>query len=161
MTPEYRPGMTLADLPIPQDAKVTRKWPAQMIEMADHIGAYHTLRLIDRFGGQQIRVPMDAERSPFREVLDARLVRLMSQIYGNNELELPVGRAVLAEARRAPILASVRNKDMTVREAARVLGTARTYVSELVNRTTEASDAEPLRRPKRGDDRQIEMFASH
>lgn len=158
MTAEYRPGMTVADLPIPADAQVTRKWPAQMVEMADHIGAYHTLRLIDAKGGEQVRVPRDPERSPFRGVLDARLCRVMAQVYGANELELPVGRAVLNEARRAPVLASVRNGDMTVREAARILGTARTYVSELVNRTAEASGAEPLRRPKRGDDRQIEMF---
>lgn len=155
---EYRPGMTLADLPIPPDAGVTRKWPPQMVEMADHIGAYQTLRLIDAKGGEQVRVPLDPERSPFREVLDARLVRVMAQIYGGNELELPVGRAVLNEARRAPVLASVRNGDMTVREAAKILGTARTYVSELVNRTAEASGAAPLRRPRRGDDRQIEMF---
>jgi hypothetical protein len=150
--------MTLADLPIPADAKVTRKWPPQMVEMADHIGAYHTLRLIDARGGQQVRVPIDPERSPFRDVLDARLVRVMAQVYGGNELELPVGRAVLSEARRAPVLASVRAGDMTVREAAKILGTARTYVSELVNRTAEASGAVPLRRPRRGDDRQIDMF---
>lgn len=158
MTAEYRPDLTLADLPIPIDAPVTRKWPGQMIEMADHIGAYHTLRVIERFGGQQIRVPIDPERSPFREILDARLVKLMARIYGGNELELPVGRNVLAEARRAPVLASVRNGDMTVREAARILGTARTYVSELVNRTNEANGAVPMRRPSRVDSRQIDMF---
>ncbi len=160
MTATYHPGLTLADLPLPEDAKITRKWPAQMIEMADHIGAWHTLQLIDRLGGQQLRVPMDPERSPFREVLDARRVRIMAQIYGGNELELPVGRAALDEARRAPVLASVRNGDMTVREAARILGTARTYVSQLVNRTSEAANAEPLRRPSSGDDRQIDMFES-
>ncbi len=158
MTAEYRPGLTLGDLPIPLDARVTGKWPVQMVEMADHIGPYHTLRVIERLGGQQVRVPLDPDKSPFRTMLDARMVRLMAQIYGGNELELPVGRAVLAEARRAPVLASVRNGDMTVREAARILGTARTYVSELVNRSAEASGAAPLRRPNRGDSRQIDMF---
>lgn len=158
--PEYRPGMTLADLPIPPDARVTRKWPPQMVEMADHIGAWHTLRLIDAKGGEQVRVPLDPERSPFRGILDAPLVRIMARVYGGNELELPVGRAVLNEARRAPVLASVRKGDITVRAAAKILGTSRTYMSELVNRTAEASGAEPLRRPARGDDRQIEMFQS-
>lgn len=158
MTMEYHPGMVLADLPIPDSARVTRKWPAQMVEMADHIGAYHTLRVIDQLGGQQIRVPLDPERSPFRQILDRRLVRLMAHIYGGNELQLPVGRHALDEARRAPVLASVRNKDITVREAAKILGTARTYVSQLVNRSQEACGAEPLRRPSRGDSRQIDMF---
>ncbi len=158
MMPEYRPGMTLADIPFPEDAQPTSKWPAQMVELADHIGGYNALRLIERFGGQQIRVSKDPERSPFREVLNARLVARIAQIYGGSVLELPVGRQALAEARRAPILASVRNGDMTVREAAKIIGTARTYVAQLVNRSEEACDAEPLRRPKRGDDRQIEMF---
>ena len=152
--------MTLADLPIPADVKPTHKWPAQLVEISDVIGPCAALRLIDRFGGQQVRVPKDPERSPFREVLDARQVKIMAQIYGNDRLELPVARAALDEARRAPILASVRNGDMTVREAAKIIGTARTYVAQLVNRSDEACDAQPLRRPKRGDDRQIEMFAN-
>lgn len=156
--PEYRHGMTLADLPLPADAKVTRKWPAQMVEMADHIGVYATLRLIEALGGQQLRVPIDPERSPFRKVLDARQVRIMAHVYGRNVLQLPVGRAALNEARRAPLIASVRNGDITVSEAARILGTARSYVSELVNGSTEAFGTQPLRRPRRADDRQIEMF---
>ena len=158
MTAEYRPDMTLADLPIPEDAQVTDKWPAQMVEMADHIGPLATLRLIDQLGGQQVRVPLDPERSPFRDVLSPSLVRTMAQIYGGNELELPVARPALTEARRASVLASVIKKDITVREAARILGTARTYVSYLINRSTEGRGAEPLRRPRHGDDRQIELF---
>ncbi|WJY18705.1 hypothetical protein QQS45_00170 [Alteriqipengyuania flavescens] len=157
MTTARRPELTLADLPIPRTAKVTRKWPAQMVEMADHIGAFHTLHLIAAFGGQQMRIPLDPDRSPFRDVLDPQRVDLMARIYGGNELELPVGRAALDEARRAPVLASVRAGDMTVREAARILGTARTYVSQLVNRTAEAEGAAPLP-SRRVDKRQLDMF---
>lgn len=160
MSAEYRPGMTLADLPIPQDAQVTRKWPAQMVEMADHIGPYATLQLIDHFGGEQVRVPLDPDRNPFRDVLGPKLAATFSRIYGGNELELPVAKAARDEARRAPVLASVRNKDMTVREAARILGTARTYVAQLVNRSREAENAAPLRRPSRDDDRQIDLFGT-
>ena len=158
MTAEYRPGMTLADLPIPKDARVTSKWPAQMVEMADHIGAYPTLMVIDHFGGQQVRVPLDPDRNPFRDVLGPDLAATFSRVYGGNELELPVAKPARDEARRAPVLASVRNKDMSVREAAKILGTARTYVAQLVNRSREAVNAEPLRRPSRSDDRQIDLF---
>lgn len=154
----YFPGMTLADLPIPRDVVVTRRWPEQLVEMADHIGAYHALRVVERFGGQKIYVAADPERNVLREVLDARLTRIASHVYGRQEIDLPVARAALTEARRAPVIASVRNGDMTGAEAARILGTARSYISELVNRSREAEDAVPLRRPPSGDPRQIEMF---
>ncbi|WP_156447474.1 hypothetical protein [Blastomonas sp. CCH1-A6] len=158
MSVAYFPGMKLEDLPIPHDVAVTRRWPDQLVEMADHIGAYDALRVVERFGGQKIYVAVDPERNCLREVLNARLTRIMSHVYGRQEIDVPVARAALTEARRAPIIASVRNGDMTVAEAARILGTARTYVSQLVNRSKEAADAEPLRRPSLRDPRQIEMF---
>lgn len=158
MSVSYFPGMRLEDLPIPHDVAMTRLWPAQLVEMADHIGAYHAMRIVERFGGQQIYVSADPERNCLREVLDARLTRIMSHVYGRQEIEVPVARAALTEARRAPVIASVRNGDMTVAEAARILGTARTYVSQLVNRSREAAGVEPLRRPSLRDPRQIEMF---
>jgi len=158
MSVSYFPGMRLEDLPIPHDVAMTGRWPAQLVEMADHIGAYHAMRIVERFGGQQIYVSADPERNCLREVLDARLTRIMSHVYGRQEIEVPVARAALMEARRAPVIASVRNGDMTVAEAARILGTARTYVSQLVNRSREAAVAEPLRRPSLRDPRQIEMF---
>lgn len=159
MTAEYRPGMTLEDLPIPKDARITNKWPVQLIEMAEHIGAYDALRVVERFGGQKLYIPMDAERNPFREVLDARKTRITSQIYGRQEIDLPVARPALTEARRAPVIASIRNGDMTVREGAKILGTQRTYLSRLVNRSQEGRGATPLTRPGRHDPRQIDMFA--
>jgi hypothetical protein len=158
MSVAYFPGMTLADLPIPRDVAVTRCWPDQLVEMADHIGPYHSLRVIERFGGRKIYVAADVERNCLREILDAKLTKIMSHVYGRQEIDLPVARAALTEARRAPVIASVRNGDMTVAEAARILGTARTYVSQLVNRSREAEDAVPLRRPTLRDPRQIEMF---
>lgn len=158
MSVAYFPGMTLADLPIPKDIAITRVWPEQLVEMADHIGAYHALRVVERFGGQKIYVAADAERNILREVLDARLTKITSHVYGRQEIDLPVARAALTEARRAPVIASIRNGDMTVAEAARILGTARSYVSRLVNRSNEAEGAAPLRRPSLRDPRQIEMF---
>ena len=158
MTAIYQPGMTLDDIPIPENASVTGLWPEQMIEMADHIGAYHTLRVIAEFGGQQVDIAKSPERNVLRAVLDARLTRIMSAVYGGNELELPVGRPALNEARRASLIASVRNADMTVREAARIAGTARTYMSRLVNHTQEGIGSPPLRRISRHDPRQIDLF---
>ncbi len=159
MTVAYFPGMRLEDLPIPRDVAATMRWPDQLVEMADHIGAFHALRVVERFGGQKIYVAADPERNCLRDILDARLTRIMSHVYGRQEIDLPVARHALTEARRAPVIASVRNGDMTVAEAARILGTARTYVSQLVNRSQEAEGAAPLRRPSLRAPRQIEMFA--
>jgi len=154
----YFPGMKLEDLPIPRDVRVTRSWPIQLVELADHIGAYHALLVVERFGGQKIYISADPERNCLREVLDDRLTRIMSHVYGCQDVEMPVARAALLEARRAPIIASVRNGDMTVAEASRILHSARSYISRLVNRSQEAIDAEPLRRSRVRDPRQIEMF---
>ena len=154
----YRPGMRLADLPIPEDAEVTARWPSQMVEMADYIGAYATLRIIEAHGGQQVYISSDPDRSPFRDVLGPRLAKKMAEIYGGTQTDLPVGRHALTEARRAPVLASVRNGDMTTREAAKILGTSRIYLSQIVNSTPEAADAAPLRRTGIRDPRQIELF---
>ncbi len=158
VAPEYHPDMKLADLPIPETVTVTDKWPEQMQEMAAHIGPYHTLRIIERFGGQQVYIASDPEKNLFRVILDASLTRTMSQIYGRSEMELPTGKGALNEAKRAPVLASVRNGDMTVREAARILASARSYISRLVNQSEEGQSAQPLRRPGKHDPRQIDMF---
>lgn len=159
MTVEYKPGMTLADLPLPDDARPTRKWPQLMLEISDHIGPAQTLRLIDAHGGTRIYVPIDPEHSPFQETVSVQAVKTMAQIYGGSMVELPLAAAALKEARRAAVLASVRNRDMKPREAAKILGATQRYVAKLANTTDEGSLAEPLHRPRLVDSRQIDMFA--
>jgi hypothetical protein len=119
-----------------------------MLEMADHIGPYATLLLVERFGGMRIYVPKDyakgksyPDRGSIREVVGEEAARKLSQIYCREYLAIPTGRTALARARRAPIIAAVRSGNMTGGDAARMLRVARPYLSHLVNHTAEGTDA--------------------
>lgn len=148
-----------ATLPIPEDVQVGAGWVEQMVEMADHIGPLETLRLVDAFGGQRPYVSSDPERNPFRSVLSPAAIATVSRVYGGAHLWVPVGRLALARARRAPVIAAVRARQMTLSQAAQLLGTSVSYVSQLANRTGEGVGTRPLvTRAKRGDARQIDMF---
>lgn len=150
---------TIDDLPIPADARVTKRWTEQMREMADHIGAYRTLLVIDALGGQLIDVPSDPANNRIAAVIGDEGAAIMSRIYGGNRLWVPVGRAALNEARRAGIISAVRAKKMTIAEAAPILKTSRSYLGYLVNSTVEGQEAEPyVPRRSRHDPRQLDMF---
>lgn len=152
---------TLADIPIPKDAQVTRKWTEQMREMAAHIGAYRTLLIVDAVGGQTIDIPSKAERNRLAEVIGDDGAAIMSRIYGGNVLRVPVGRAALDEARRAGVIAAIRAKTMTIAAAVPILKTSRSYLSHLVNGTSEGEVAAPIDvRRLRHDPRQLDMFGS-
>lgn len=151
---------TINDLPIPLDPPVTVKWTEQMREMAAHIGAYRTLLIIDALGGQEIHVPSKPDRNRLATVIGDEGAIIMSRIYGGNLLRIPVGRAALDEARRASVIAAIREKRMTVAEGVPILKTSRSYLSHLVNGTTEGKSAEPIDlRKLRHDPRQLDMFA--
>ncbi len=152
---------TIDELPIPTDARVTRKWTEQMREMAAHIGAYRTLLVIDALGGQQIDIPSDPANNRMASFLGDEGAAIMSRIYGGNKLWVPVGRPALNEARRAGIIAACREKKMTIAEAAPILKTSRSYLGYLVNKTDEGEEVEPYI-PRRGqpDPRQLDMFAA-
>lgn len=151
---------TIDELPIPTDARVTKKWTEQMREMAAHIGAYQTLQVIDALGGQQIDIPSDPANNRMASFLGEEGAAIMSRIYGGNKLWVPVGRPALNEARRAGIIAACREKKMTIAEAAPILKTSRSYLGYLVNKTDEGEEVEPYI-PRRGqpDPRQLDMFA--
>lgn len=150
---------TIDDLPIPADVRVTKKWTEQMREMAAHIGAYRTLLVIDALGGQLIDIPSDPAGNRMAAVIGDEGAAIMSRIYGGNRLWVPVGRPALNEARRAGIIAAIREKRMTIADAAPILKTSRSYLGFLVNRTDEGEEAEPyVPRRSRHDPRQIEMF---
>ncbi|GAN14127.1 hypothetical protein I6G65_16045 [Sphingomonas paucimobilis] len=148
----------LADLPIPDTVQPGRGWSPFMLEMAAHIAPKHILTLVDRFGGQDIYVPIAVENSPFLDVLPADTVATISRVYGRERLKIPTAREALARARRAPVIAAVRAGRLTRNEAARMIGSSRRYVAYLANQTNEADDA-PVFVPRRTvDSRQIEMF---
>jgi len=155
------PASIAADaLPIPADVSVGPGWTEQMQEMADHIGAFDTLQLVARFGGQRIWMPKDVKISPFADFLGDDAIATLAHVYGGNWYWVPVGRTALARARRAPVLAAVRAREMTGAAAAKLLGTSRTYLAHLVNATDEGSDAAPLRLPRAGaDPRQLRLFS--
>ncbi len=147
------------DLPIPIDAKAHRSWPPIMLEIAAHIGAYDTLRLVDAYAGQRLYVPIDASRSRLGELIGSEKAAIMSQVFGVETLLIPSGRRPLERARRAGVIALVRTKKMTVSEAAALLRMAPRHLTTLINKTDEGTDAEPLltlERPR--DARQLEMF---
>lgn len=148
-TPAFLPCFN--DLPIPSEAQVQDFWPDQLKELADFVGPYHALRIVDRLGGRQVRIPTErVEGSVFRQALPREVADELTQAYAGCEMELPVARSALDYARRQPLIAAVRAGKITVRTAAIILGSARTYVSQLVNRTDEGVGHEPIVLPEPG-----------
>lgn len=146
-------------LPIPPDAKPHRTWPPIMLDMAAHIGAYDTLRIVDAFAGQYIYVPLNPATSPFTDIIGGEKAALLSHVYGRERLNIPAGRNALMRARRAGVIALVRAKKMTVKEAAARLRMPERHLFTLISKTDEGTDAEPLlilERPR--DARQLDMF---
>lgn len=154
-------------LPIPHDVRPGPGWTQQMLEMADHIGPYRTLLIVERFGGQRIYIPADAEkgkcygpRGTLRDLIGIAAARKLSQIYRREYLVIPTAGAALRRARRAPLLATVRESEMTITEASLRTRSARTYVSHLINNTREGADddAPRPRAPGRRSSGQPDLF---
>lgn len=155
------PPVQASELPIPPEVQPTRLWTGQMLEMAAHIGAYATLLLVDRLGGQTIRVPMDAAINPMAAIIGDEAAAIMSRVYGRNFMTIPAGRAALDEARRAPVLAAIRAGGLTINAAVPILRTTRTRISHLINHSDEGRAERawtPPPRKVRADARQIIMF---
>lgn len=132
------PLPTLADFPIPANvAAGGAGWSPSMIEMADHIGARATLLISDRFGGEEMRIPIDPRRNPFRALIGDELATRVSAVYGGERLAIPIARYALDVARRAGVIATVRAGRMTRSDMARVLRIRRDSASHLINRTDE------------------------
>lgn len=130
----------LDDLPIPPNVKIGPGWTGQMREMADHIGAFATLRICAAFGGQQLYIARDPAASPFKDVVSADAVHTVASVYNGNRLLIPVARTAITRARRAAVIAMVRAGDLSGADAARIIGTSRSYLAHLVNATDEGLD---------------------
>lgn len=151
---------TIDDMPIAADVRPGKGWTPQMIEMAEHIGAYATLLISQAFGGQGLYIPLDPEKNMFRDVIGPEKAAIVSQVYGGERLIIPLAHAAIHRAKRAPIVAAVRARELTIGEAAIVLKMRRDNLSRLVNASDEALDTPPLRLGRRkGDPRQMDMFA--
>ncbi|HEX8224500.1 MAG TPA: hypothetical protein VF605_11850 [Allosphingosinicella sp.] len=138
---DFRKG---ASLVIPEDIQPGPGWTEQMLELADHIGNRATLQLVERFGGEQLYVPVDPHSGDvaarIREVIGARATEILCKVYRREFIEIPAAKYALARAQRHDIIAAVRSGDISVSRAARILGTSRTYLSFLVNQTDEGTE---------------------
>lgn len=152
---------SLDDIPIPPDVVPDSSWSARMLEMADHIGPYATLRIVEAFGGEKRYITADPLKNPFRELIGDEAAAILSQVYRREYYSVPVCGTALRRARRAGVLAAVRDKSITAADAARILRTSRTYLSYLVNQTSEGNNVVPFtpRIRTRVDPRQLDIFA--
>jgi hypothetical protein len=154
--PPTRPS--LEALPIPHDVAADASWCASMREMADHIGAYKTLILHDRFGGMQIYVPHKADGWYVADLIGAEAAETMCFVYLHGNLDLALGKSELWNARAAPFIASLRAKEISYSEAAWALHVTRPYLWNLVNRSQRAIGAKPLPKLRAVDPRQMELL---
>lgn len=146
------------ELAIPEDVQPGRGWSRFMLEMAAHIGPYATLLLCDRFGGREIYVPADADKSPFVAVIGEERAAIVARVYRRERIAIPTARYALNRARRGAILAAVRAGSLTVTQAARMLGLRRDYVSTLKNAGDEGVGVAPAPIARKHDPRQLDMF---
>jgi len=152
---------SLDDFPIPSDVAPGPGWSAGMRDMAAHIGAYATLLISERHGGEEVYIPADATRNPFLPLIGGEKARALSWVYRRETLPIPTARTAIARARRAGIIAAARNGRLTVSDAARIMRLRRDYVSKLVNRTDEGAGVPPapIGATRAVDPRQLDMFA--
>lgn len=83
-------------------------WTPQMLEMADHIGAYFTLLISQALGGRQVYIPADFRKNRLADIVGEEAARILSRVYGRERIVIPTARAALCAARRAGVLARVR-----------------------------------------------------
>lgn len=161
MRPEADQGRDarLDDLPIPIDVQPTGRWTKQMLEMAAHIGPWRTLTFCDRFGGQDIAIPVEEPSPRIAAAIGDEGAAILQRIYGRETFSVPVARAALNEARRSGIINAIRAGRMTIGAAIPILGSSRTYISHLVNHPR-SDDPLVLNGPKARyvDPRQIDLF---
>ena len=152
----------LHEIPIPADVRPGPGWTGQMREMADHVGAYLTLCLVAAHGGEQVHVPRDPAASPFRDTLPPDVCAKIAWVHGGsgNRLDLPVAQAAVNRARRAIVLAAVRECLLTGADAAKIIGTSRTYLAYLINQTNEGEKGEEKHdKPKQM--KQLDLFPNN
>ena len=140
--------LTPEDLPIPPEARVHECWPPMLAEMADHIGAYDTLRVVDAFAGRDVYFPLDVERSPFIQVIGQEKASILSHVYGRERLPIPAGHDTLLHVKRQSIISTIRSGRLSVMQGAAILRTSRRYLSRLVNQTDEGVGYAPIDIPE-------------
>lgn len=150
--------LRIEDLPIPRDAQPGKGWTDSMHELACHIGAYPTLLLVEKFGGLDLYIPMDAAKCPTIDLIGEELTAKLCATYGRESLSVPVAGEAIRRAKRAGIISAVRAHSMSLSEAAHILRSSRRYVSRLVNQSDEGALSAPYVQKRLPDPRQLVMF---
>lgn len=147
------------ELPIPADVSVGTGWSPLMVEIADHIGAYAALKLIERHGGEHYRISRASRRNPFADAIGEAAATIFCEAFHGEKIDLPTGRDAIWRARARPVLARVRAGDLTIADAARILRVGRTRIHALLAEGDAAGEPPRRRRGRGPDPRQIDMFA--
>lgn len=142
--------LRIDDLPIPEDATIGVGWSPFMVELADHIGAYATLKLLDALGGESIRVSgTEAQRELFAAAIGAEKAAAFQSAFKGCKLDLPVARDAIVRAKSKPVLQAVAQEKLNTVDAARILRVARTRIWTLLNEPSRATAARLNRRTDR------------
>lgn len=133
----------LDDIPIPLNCRIDRRWPELMEEMADHIGAYATVRIAEVFGGRFLYVPITVECSPFTAIVGLEVAAIMAKIFGGERIPVAPMRKAIRHIRICQLVRLVRAKRLTTTDAARIANIAIRHMSTMVN-SDEYVDDYPL-----------------
>lgn len=110
----------LDDIPIPPRVRIDEaRWPSLLVEIADHIGAYAALKIVDAYPGCYIYVPMDHALSPFTRLIGEELARVISHVFGRERLPIPL-RGVVTHVRRCQLAYLYRAGKITLQVASAV-----------------------------------------
>jgi len=112
-----------------------------MQEVAEELGDDAALKLVSKYGGQEITVPRKSPRTLEAE-LGPEIAYLMVEMYGGNQVYVPNFGARLAEERKRFVLT---HPDLSANDCARRLGLSHVRVRQ-------------IRREARTDPRQLDFF---
>lgn len=121
-------------------------WTEQLIELAVHIGVESALGLVERYGGQSIYISRRPRRPSVEDAIGTAAAERLRQVYTCERVALPNARYLLARRSRAAVVAQARAGSIGIAEAARAVGTSRTYMSHLVHHTNEGLEDDPVLR---------------
>lgn len=138
----------LSDIPIPPNIRPDESWPPSLVEVADHVGAYNALLLVERFGGDRFRVASDYKLSPLFAIWPPSVVEHFHFNFAHELFWVPTAKTALNRARRGAVLAAVRAGTLTGNDAAVILETSRRQVGTMLHYYGEGLDSAPIALPE-------------
>jgi len=120
------------------------RWPRLMREIAEELGDDAALKLVARYGGQVITVPLHANGSKIAQEVGLEIAKALVALRGGDKLSVPNFGLKLAEERRRFILT---HPDLSANDCAHKLGLTNRRVLQ-------------IRSEARGDPRQMDLFSA-